>query len=432
MSFESSNEKMEKKQSPRSFHRQLVIVFTFLVFFGTALIIAPKDSGVVEEYIRRSSNDQSDVSVIEKMKAFPKLKLSELQSFIADAKNEISESEEEALAKTEEDLSETLSEVEKTLKKALEHLLSRNGYSSKQEKEVEDQVIKKLESKVKEFIESEVSVINEDAMEDIDETLKIDMNVGLDVDEIQYDVVALRDYLTKGAQNEVDYAGKIIRDNIRGIVESIEKEVISDKLGIEVTEDELEDSELHSKVITAAEELAKKEDIELKKSKDEMSVDFQKTNDQIKVILEDSLVKKGLALSEVKYISKEVSDRLKEILEKNFKYFAEDVKDEVDEVAQLELDNIIQEDKMVIEKAKELGMQANYNEDNSEVDVISEDIKDLSKDLDEYLKETVTLAMKDLKSRLINIVGQIEEEVLEENGVKMTESELQDLVTTSN
>merc|ERR1711933_18118 len=186
--------KTKKTLSSGSFNRQLIILFTFLVCFGTVLIITPKDNGTVAEYIRQSSSSQADNSVLEKVMKLPKLKLSDLQTSVADAKMEIEEAEEESLAKTEEDLSETLSEVETTQKKALKLLLSQNGFSSKQEKEVEDEVIKDLESQVKERIESEASKIKENTSDDLDTTITKDMELNVDVDEIESDVVAMRDY----------------------------------------------------------------------------------------------------------------------------------------------------------------------------------------------------------------------------------------------
>merc|ERR1719145_273280 len=99
------------------------------------------------------------------------------------------------------------------------------------------------------------------------------MELNVDVDEIESDVVAMRDYLTKETQEEINYAGKMIRDNIRSIVESVEKKVINDKLGVQVTGEELNDSELHSKVTTAAEDLEKEERNELKKQKKSLLVD---------------------------------------------------------------------------------------------------------------------------------------------------------------
>merc|ERR1740121_79544 len=219
---------------------------------------------------------------------------------------EIEESQEEALAKTEEDLGDVLSEVESTIKKALKHLLLKKGVSSDEEKYVESQVIAELEKGVKERIESEASAIKEDAEEDLDTTVINDMDQSISAEEIESDVIALRDYFTKEAQEEINYAGKIIRDNLRGIVESIEKKVINDKLGIKVTETELEDSELQSKVTSVAEDLVKKEKSEIKRMKKDVSADLKKTKEQFQKVLYDFLLKKGVPLSQVNKISKTV------------------------------------------------------------------------------------------------------------------------------
>jgi len=427
-SSEPSNERTKKKPSSKSFNGQLIVVFTFLIFFGTALIITPKDSGDVDEYVRHSSQPaKADNPVLKKVIKLPKLKISDVQTSVTDAKMEIEESQEEALAKTEEDLGDVLSEVESTIKKALKHLLLKKGVSSDEEKYVESQVIAELEKGVKERIESEASAIKEDAEEDLDTTVINDMDQSISAEEIESDVIALRDYFTKEAQEEISYAGKIIRDNLRGIVESIEKKVINDKLGIKVTETKLEDSELQSKVTSVAEDLVKKEKREIKRMKKDVSADVKKTKEQFQEVLYDFLLKKGVPLSQVNKISKTVSDKFETMVDENVEYSSQEVQEEVNEVAQFELNSIVDEDKMVMHRAKQLGLRLPNNENKSDVDVISDDIKEVKEGLDQYMKESIDTVMNDLKEDLKKMVRSVESEVFDDYGIKVTESEFETL-----
>merc|ERR1712115_457605 len=199
---------------------------------------------------------------------------------------EIEESEEETLATVEEDLQETLSEVEATVKKALKHLLKKHMISDEKENEVEAAFVKELESNVKERIETEAHYVKEDAEEHLDKTLKSDISRKEKAENIESDLTTMRNYLTLEDEQKIEHGGKILQENIRGIAESIEKKILKEKLGINVSEEELVDSELESKVASVAENLLKQEKNEIDEMERNISVVTKKIDKKIQKVLD--------------------------------------------------------------------------------------------------------------------------------------------------
>merc|ERR1719189_2052962 len=92
-----------------------------------------------------------------------------------------------------------------------------------------------------------------------------------------------------------------------------------------------------------------------------------------------------------------------------------------------ELRDIVDEDKYIIERAKLLGLTHNqYNK--KEVDVIEDDIESTKKGFDEYLNDVTTNIEQELKNSLTMVIEKIEKDVFQEKGIKLSDTELKDLV----
>lgn len=159
-----------------------------------------------------------------------------------------------------------------------------------------------------------------------------------------------------------------------------------------------------------------------------VSVDVERTNNDIQKALKDFLETKGLSSAEVEQIQSEISDQFYDMVQESIQYGSQEVKEEVEEVAHFELSNLIDEDKEIIAKAKQLGLHIPYNENQSEIDVIEKDLNGVKHGLDEFLKDNISLLVKDLKTDLLKMVKKIERDTLDEKGIAVTETELDNLV----
>jgi len=430
--------------------RYLVIALACLFGFGLILFSAPSESMSemsASTSVRRTvkpppqakvkretekevevEEEEDDDVVDEEVR---KESLTEAASSLKDAKMDIEEAEEEAVAKSEAVLKETLTNVEASLKKALEQFLEkRRGYSPDTVKEVEDEVVKKLEAEVHNRLESEASLIAEDAEQDMDTVFENDVLAKVDEQGIKTDVNAMREYFVEEAQREVDYVAKHIKDNIRGIAEEVEKEVIEEKLNIDTTNNELEDAELQVKVSEVMGDINKNEKKELSKMEGDVSKNVKKLNDNVKSALRQFLTKKGLSTSQIEKIEKEVSKRLEKEANKQVKDKEDAVEQEVNQAMHIELDGLIEEDKFIIDRAKQLGLsspKSGYT-DSKDVELIENDITEVKQSFDDYLKDITSQITKDLQESIQGVVAKVEKEVLLEKGVKVSKKEYDDLL----
>merc|ERR1712087_813870 len=115
-----------------------------------------------------------------------------------------------------------------------------------------------------------------------DTVFENDVLAKVDAKGIKTDVNAMREYFVEEAQREVDYVAKHIKDNIRGIAEEVEKEVIEEKLNIDTTNNELEDAELQVKVSEVMGDINKNEKTELSKMEGAVSKNVKELNDNVK------------------------------------------------------------------------------------------------------------------------------------------------------
>lgn len=429
--------------------RYLVIATACLIGFGLILFSAPSESvselsgstsvrragkPPVKRMEEKKVETKVEVEVEEKEEDDEEEKkesLTEAASSLKDAKQDIEEAEEEAVAKSEEVLKATLSSVESSLKKALEQFLEkRRGYSPEKVKEVEEEVVKKLEAEVHNRLESEASLIAEDAEQDMDTVFENDVLAKVDAKGIKTDVNAMREYFVEEAQREVDYVAKHIKDNIRGIAEEVEKEVIEEKLNIDTTNNELEDAELQVKVSEVMGDINKNEKTELSKMEGAVSKNVKELNDNVKSALRQFLEKKGLTSSQIEKIENEVSKRLEKEANKQVKDKEDAVEQEVDQAMHIELDGLIEEDKFIIDRAKQLGLsspKSGYT-DSKDVELIENDITEVKQSFDDYLKDITSQITKDLQDSIQGVVAKVEKEVLKEKGVKVSEKEYDDLL----
>jgi len=353
--------------------------------------------------------------------------LLEVEAKLENAEDEVEEAEEQALENAEKNLKEVLSNVEVTLKKTLSQLLEKqNGYSTEEAKKVEEEVIERLEGDVIDRLEYEADSIKEDAKEDMETVFENDLSSNVDVERIESDVNVMRDYFIDGTKRNIERAGKSLQSQIREITTEIEKEVISEKLGEQFTNNDLEESELKVKVTGAVDSINENERLELIKLQDDISGKTSEVLDKVKNVLRDFLQnQKGLGSDETSSIEEEVSDRLENEVYTNVKDKTEEIKQEVQESATVELDNLIDEDKFVLDRAKKLGFTTGSD---SDVDLIEKDLKTVKKDFDGYVKDLTSFIEDEITTSIKDIVKNVEKDVLDKKGVIVTDAELDNLV----
>merc|ERR1712176_941907 len=319
-----------------------------------------------------------------------------------------------------------------SLKKALEQFLEkRRGYSPDKVKEVEEEVVKKLEAEVHNRLELEASLIAEDAEQDMDTVFENDVLAKVDAKGIKTDVNAMREYFVEEAQREVDYVAKHIKDNIRGIAEEVEKEVIEETLNLDTNNNELEDAELQVKVSEVMGDINKNEKTELSKMEGAVSKNVKELNDNVKSALRQFLEKKGLASSQIEKIENEVSKRLEKEANKQVKDKEDAVEQEVNQAMHIELDGLIEEDKFIIDRAKQLGLSSpkiGYSAKSKDIDLIEHDISEVKESFDDYMKDITGQITKDLQNSINGVVAKIERDVLKEKGVKVSDDEMKELL----
>merc|ERR1712157_500212 len=189
------------------------------------------------------------------------------------------------------------------------------------------------------------------------------------------------------------------------------------------TTDELEAAEIDVAIKDAVSDMHKKEETEMNKVENEMNYQISIISDNIKKVVEGYLQQKGLQSSDVTMLGDEIAVRLRE---QTLKEKTKDAEEQMDGVED-ELRDIVDEDKYIIERAKLLGLTHNqYNK--KEVDVIEDDIESTKKGFDEYLNDVTTNIEQELNNSLTKVIEKIEKDVFQEKGIKLSDTELKDLV----
>merc|ERR1712157_110926 len=192
------------------------------------------------------------------------------------------------------------------------------------------------------------------------------------------------------------------------------------------TTDELEAAEIDVAIKDAVSDMHKKEETEMNKVENEMNYQISIISDNIKKVVEGYLQQKGLQSSDVTKLGDEIAVRLREQTGQTLKEKTKDAEEQMDGVED-ELRDIVDEDKYIIERAKLLGLTHNqYNK--KEVDVIEDDIESTKKGFDEYLNDVTTNIEQELNNSLTKVIEKIEKDVFQEKGIKLSDTELKDLV----
>merc|ERR1712157_649952 len=164
------------------------------------------------------------------------------------------------------------------------------------------------------------------------------------------------------------------------------------------TTDELEAAEIDVAIKDAVSDMHKKEETEMNKVENEMNYQISIISDNIKKVVEGYLQQKGLQSSDVTMLGDEIAVRLRE---QTLKEKTKDAEEQMDGVED-ELRDIVDEDKYIIERTK--------------------------KGFDEYLNDVTTNIEQELKNSLTKVIEKIEKDVFQEKGIKLSDTELKDLV----
>lgn len=449
---EHGNNKYIKKKHTGSggIARYMIIAIACLLGFVAIIFILPSDisnskkKSTIRHAIKPTADkdERTTASIISLEHAQDDEEESKIYSigtnYLDDAKKIVINAEEEALSNSNEYISDILKDVEVTIKKAIEQLLleKRHGYSSDEVTDVENEIFNKLEMKVHQQLKSTSTSITKDAEQDMDTIFENDVLAKVDLNDIEKDVDAMREYFVDEAQKEVDYVAQDIKKNIREIVEGVEKEVIAAKLDIDADGEDLENAELEAQVSDVMKDIDNIEKKDFSNIETNLSKKIKKTNDSMKLVLRDFLInEKGLSVTEVDKIEEEISKRIEQEVTKNIEDRTESLEEQVDQAMHIELDGLIEEDKYILDRAKKLGLVTSNNgvngdkgNMNKDVDLIERDISGVRDNFDEYLEDLSKQITSELKNSMPGILENVEKKVLEEKGVKVTQNEMDYLI----
>merc|ERR1711862_191221 len=135
--------------------------------------------------------------------------------------------------------------------------------------------------------------------------------------------------------------------------------------------------------------------------------------------------KKNLSISKAKEIEQSVEEDLdntvKTILQQEIETLEESANTEADEVR-----DIADEDITVIESAKKLGMTADEN--SNKAAMVETSLKALKTELESSFKELVENSRSRVINRMKDSTKDIENNILKENGINISDEELDELV----
>lgn len=370
------------------------------------------------------SSDYADFLRVEK-KSGVDVALEKAKKFISDA----SATELEDSTKI---LHEAILKMKETLKKTLEGVLKYyDNVSDSDREDIKDEVYRQLEKDiVKKFKEEVKSYIQFNKL-NLDSMIDSELNDETSNEDIERDIKYKSSFLVDNLSNQIDMLEKELEQSIHDRAQKIEKHVILDKVGVEISDDQLEESEIETHVSDLEKEVlesATESETHMYKEVSSLTNSYEEI---VNKILDDFLVKqKGFSKDEVEEIEKSMHSKLDE----EFDYLFGDetliLEDIVDDKL-FELESVVDEDRDVLKGAKRLGMVPTGASDSAALNSAAYIEKDLNgkKDmLESSIRKSIDIMKGDIIDSLRSAIADIEKSVLKEKGVDLTQEELKNII----
>jgi len=411
----------------------MFVCFSIIVFWIIGLQIMTVEPSLrasimtideVVEDIPEIKNGQYDDEIS------PKLDTNKIDSSLEKAKRLISEAAHSEYEEANEILQNSITNIKQNMKKSLDRMLKMYlGISEEDAKSIEDEVYQRLQSSIQNTFEEEVESYLQSAEWNLEATVQSEKDEKtLDQNDIEKDLNWESVYFVDYLKNKVDDLEKDLQGSIHERIKSIEKQVIKSKVGKEVSDYQLEKSEIETHVSDLQETIyqsANKEESSMYKQVSEIE---NKWEEKITSVLEEFLIgKKGVSKEDMEEIKEKIHYQLQDQIDFALSDETLMLEDIVDEKL-IELDDAADEDRLIVERAKMLGMVESDEKKSDNVDFIEKDLDGRTEEFVLSIKNSIEQMKNDLVVSLASLTEDIERRIFKEVGVDLSEDEIESLL----
>jgi len=354
----------------------------------------------------------------------------DLDIILEKAKYFISEASASELEDSTAILHEAILGMKAKIKKTTPEVLKNyNNISDSDKKSIEDEVYKQLENDVTSRFQEEVDLylrLNEDTLDAI---FKSEVNDGKSNEEMERGVKYESAFLVESLNNHIDMEEIKLEQTIRDRVQNIEKNVIFDNLGVEVTNKQLEKAEIDTTISDIEEELMKSAAESETLMYQEVSALKDSYKEIVNKILEDFLMKKKISSEQLEEIKEVIHSKIDD----EFDYLFGDetlMLEDIIEDKLVEFEDASYEDRNIIDRATNLGMvtSAGIASSSNNVDIIEKDLDNKKNVLESAIKDSINVMERNIVEALSSTIADTGKRAFKEKGVDLTEEELSDLM----
>jgi len=375
------------------------------------------------------TDDKNKVNgkVLTQLESKPVVDENAVENSVTKAMSDMSDSVKDEFLITMDWMHDAVVGTKTSIHRSMDYFLNQYGNYTADEveeidNEVADQVEEKLEADLMELVNKAVI----DANKDLQSLVKSEVDEKYETKEIEKDVDTIRSYYVERLKAEVDSLEGEMENKIHSISQEVEKKVLKEKVGIDESNKDLDDREVKSIVTEKEDEVFKSANDKAIVLTEDIGVAEKSLQENIREALTKFLVeKKNLSISKAKEIEQSVEEDLdntvKTILQQEIETLEESANTEADEVR-----DIADEDIAVIESAKGLGMTADENANKAAM--VETSLKALKTELESSFKELVENSRSRVINRMKDSTKDIENNILKENGINISDEELDELV----
>jgi len=248
--------------------------------------------------------------------------------------------------------------------------------------------------------------------------------------DIELDVKSIRSFMSDRSEAEVDDLEKTLEGKIRSVTTKVEKTLLKENFGVEISEEELEDAEVESAAAEISDEFFEVGNDEQFSMQAELQDVTENLEKNVKTALDQFLIKeKKFSASD----AKEIEEKVFTELDDSVKSLIGDEIDKLEKIANDKMDDVedtAADDLSVIQRAKELGMHSTSSDKDSTnaVDIVETRLNALKESMEKSFIEVVAASKDQLILAFSEVTKDVEKQVFEENGIDVSEKELATLV----
>jgi len=388
----------------------------------TATHLSSKPNVVVTD-----DKNKANEKVLTQLESKPVVDENAVEHSVTKAMSDMSDSVKDEFLITMDWMHDAVVGTKTSIHRSMDYFLNQYGNYTADEveeidNEVADQVEEKLEADLMELVNKAVL----DANKDLQSLVKSEVDEKYETKEIEKDVDTIRSYYVERLKAEVDSLEGEMENKIHSISQEVEKKILKEKVGIDESNKDLDDREVKSIVTEKEDEVFQSANDKAIILTEDIGEAEKSLQENIREALTKFLVeKKNLSISKAKEIEQSVEEDLdntvKTILQQEIETLEESANTEADEVR-----DIADEDITVIESAKELGMTADEN--SNKAAMVETSLKALKTELESSFKELVENSRSRVINRMKDSTKDIENNILKENGINISDEELDELV----